>query len=194
MVDLREPRPTGRPPLTGNLEKATENAELQRPDMRPDLHIEDPRERARIRARQILEHISDIDDTTDEFYIPESIIPDGWTYQWKMWSVLNQHDPHYQSDLRRKGWDYVPASRHPDMAPMGSSEQRIFRKGMVLMERPTEVDDIVKERYVQAAKNQVKMKEQQLNSEPPGTFERVNKDAPLAKVKKSWSPMPTPDA
>ena len=182
----------GRPPKQGTLEGAIQNT-IDRPELRAQLRPADPRERARQRAAELLQNPDVFREDNDEFYIPQSIIPDGWEYEWKRWSVLNQEDPIYQTELRRHGWDYVEASRHPEMMPLGSTEKTIIRKGMVLMERPAEISDRVRDHERRKARDRVRQKEEQLNTPGPGEFERSNKDSSLVKVKKSYSPMPIPD-
>jgi hypothetical protein len=162
-------------------------------EQRPEVHVEDPRERAKVRAQEILDHIGTIDDATDEFYIPENLIPDGWSWEWKTYSVFGQTQDTYLNERRRFGWDFVDASRVPDMVPLGCKDKIVLRKGVVLMERPKEVTDLIADREKKKARDQVRIKEQQLNEAPPGTFDRANKDAPLARVKKSWSPLPIPE-
>jgi hypothetical protein len=80
------------------------------------------------------------------------------------------------------------------MMPLGyAGEDIILRKGMILMERPQEITDEIKAKDRKAARDQVRMKEAQLNDAPAGQFERANKDAPLAKVKKGFEPIPIPE-
>lgn len=162
-------------------------------EQRPPQRVDDPRERAKQRAAEILEHIGSLDEGTDEFYIDPTSIPEGWSYEWKSHSVMGQVDPAYQVALARRGWEPVPASRHPHMMPAGSTDKVIIRKGAMLMERPVEITDRIKELENRKARDQVRIKEQSLSSSPDGQFERNNKDQPLAKVKKSWAPIPVPD-
>lgn len=190
---VEEIKREGRPPKTGTLDEAVVNM-TNRPELREQLRP-DHRDRAAQRTKELLEHLqdSDFDGTTDEFYFPTSMVPDGWTYDWKRWSVLNQEDPHYQTGLRQMGWDYVPASRHPEMMPLNSTDKFIMRKGLVLMERPAEITEMVKKRDLKKARDQVQRKEEQLTSPPPGQFNRNNKDDSLVKVRRSYSPMPIPE-
>lgn len=164
-------------------------------DMRPDMRNEqrmDPREAAAIRAAEIMSHLGDIDQGTDEFYVDPTIIPDGWVYNWKRETVYGQSDPTYQVSLARTGWTAVPTSRHPEMMPQGT-EGPIRRKGAILMERPKVIDDQFVELDLRRARERVKMREAQLGQAPQGQFERSNKDAPMAKISKSYEPMPVPD-
>ena len=107
--------------------------------------------------------------------------------------VLNQEDPSYQVHLARMGWEPVPAGRHPEMMPAGTTSKTIERKGMVLMERPSEITNESRMISLRRARGQVRAKEEQLAAAPAGQFERSNKDASLVKVKKSYEAMPIPE-
>ena len=165
---------------------------LRRAEMRPAMREEDPRTRASRRAEEVRNHLGGLDDGTDEFFIDPRDIPPGWSYEWKRKTVLGQEDPAYMVSLARKGWEPVPASRHPHMMPDGYSNAAIERKGLVLMERPLELTEEQRELDRRAAINQVRHKEQQLANSPSGQFERQNKDSSLVKVKKSYEAIPIP--
>lgn len=61
--------------------------------------------------------------------ITREMWPDGVTYQWKRESTAGQADESYMSGLRRLGWQFVPADRHPGYV--------VRHEGLVLMEIPT---------------------------------------------------------
>jgi len=164
-----------------------------RQEMRRPMREEDPRTRAARRAAEIRNHIGNMDEGTDEFYVPAHEIPDGWTYEWKRKSVLGQEDAAHQIALARKGWEPVPASRHPSFMPDGGNFNTIERKGMILMERPAEVTEEARQIEMRRARMQVRQKEEQLNSAPSGQFERQNKENSLVKVKKSYEAVPIPE-
>lgn len=159
---------------------------------RPPLREDDPRAAAARRAAEILGNFdgTELQGNADEFVLPKA--PDGWSYEWKFKSCLNQEDPGRMMGYRRTGWHEVPYKRHPEMMPVGYKGADIERKGMILMERPQEVTDRFKERDRINARNQVRTKEEQLNYAPQGQFDRNNKDAPLARVSKGFEPMPIP--
>lgn len=164
-----------------------------RKELRPPMREDDPRARAAKRAEQVRGHVGSMDEGTDDFYIPAEMVPDGWSYEWKRKTILGQEDPAYAVALARKGWEPVPADRHPSMMPGGSSFATIERKGMVLMERPLELTDEAREIERRRARAQVRQKEEQLNAAPSGQFDRNNKDNSLVKVKKSYEAMPIPE-
>ena len=165
-----------------------------RRDMRPEVRAEDPRARAAARAKEILEHGNLNEEGVDEFFIEKDVIPAGWDYEWKRRTVMNEEDPSYQVHLQLKGWEPVPASRHPEYMPMGSKSKTIERKGMVLMERPLEITEATREAERRRAHLQVRTKEEQLSAAPSGTFDRANKDASLVKINRSYEPIAVPEA
>lgn len=167
----------------------------ERPSLRPDPKSEDPRERARRRAEQIRDHLGELDEGTDEFYIPPHMIPDGWTYEWKRHTIYNQEDPAYTVQLAREGWDPVPLNRdrdHRAMMPASWSKNTIERKGQILMERPVEITEEMRSIELRRARQQVRVKEQQLSATPDGTMTRDDpRVAP--KIKKNYEAMPIPE-
>jgi hypothetical protein len=152
---------------------------------------EDSLTRAKRRAQELRDHLGDMDEGEDEFYIDPKVIPDGWSYEWKRKEVLGQKNSSYDVSLRRRGWEEVPASRHPDMMPDDYTDGPIIRKGMILMERPLEITEEAKAIELRKARSQVRQKEAQLNGAPAGEnspFEATNKGAPLVKLGKSYEP------
>ena len=162
-----------------------------RQEMRPAMREEDPRTRAARRAAELRDHKGDMDDGTDDFFIDSSAIPDGWAYEWKRKTVLGQEDPAYQVALARNGWEPVPAQRHASYMPNGSTYSTIERKGMILMERPAEISDEVRAIELRKARNQIRQKEEQLNSAPDGQFGRDHSQV-KPKINKSFEPIPIP--
>lgn len=164
-----------------------------RPEMRPAMREEDPRTRAARRAAELRDHRGgDMEEGTDDFYIDLADIPPGWTYEWKRKLVLGAEDPAYMVALARAGWEPVPTSRHPSYMPDSGNYTTIERKGMILMERPSEITDDAREYEKRKARNQVRQKEAQLNSAEGGHFERSNKDQSLVKISRSYESIPIP--
>jgi hypothetical protein len=155
---------------------------------------DDPRTRAAHRAAELREQRGgDMDDGVDKFYIDPRIIPDGWSYEWKAFTVLGKENPGYQVSLAHRGWEAVPRTRHPEMMPDNHRGETIEREGQILMERPLEITNEVKALELKKARDQVRGKEQQLSGAPPGQFERDNKGNSLANIKKSYESVPIPD-
>lgn len=165
-----------------------------RPTMRPETTEESPRERAARRAAELRGHDNSVgDDGSDEFFIEPGIIPDGWSYEWKTRTILGAEDPAHQVALARKGWEVVPAKRHPELMPMGYTGAEITRKGMVLMERPLEITEEARQMEIRKARIQMRDKEAQLTQAKGGEFERSNKGDPLVKIGKKFEAMPIPE-
>jgi hypothetical protein len=164
---------------------------LERSPMRSSMSADD-RARADARTAEILGDDSMLTTGEDKFHVDPSVVPDGWTYEWKRWTVYNKEDPQYRTVIDRGGWENVPTERHPELMPPGSAEAFIHLDGLMLMERPKAVTDKVKARDLLAARNQVRAKEEQLASAPAGTFERgTHPGAPVA-VKKGYGPVEIP--
>ena len=159
--------------------------------MRSEVREEDSRARAARRAAEIRGHIGDMDQGTDEFFVDPSIIPEGWTYEWKRQSILGQEDATHQIHLARMGWEAVPARRHPGMMPASWTKGTIERKGMILMERPTEVVEEARRIQNKAAKDQVRAKEAQIAGAPDGTMTRDHAQT-RPKINKSFEAIPIP--
>ena len=184
MTDLPSfKRRPGRPP------KNPVNNTMEETALRPSLREESTRDAAKRRAAELRAHSSEVTDaSSDKFYIPPEAIPDGWHYEFKMHTVYGQENPTYQIQLAREGWTAVPASRHPEMMPLGSTEQTILRDGLILMECPSEIVEERRASELRKARMQVRVKEQQLSGAPDGHFER-NKP----QIKKAYSPVEIPE-
>jgi len=78
-----------------------------------------------------------------KLYDPKDKIPSGMTYAWVRESTLNEPDPDNMTDRMIRGWQPVPANRHPEMVPPplpgyeGMEVQVIRRGGLILCECPT---------------------------------------------------------
>lgn len=186
------PRRRSRPPLglDGNPIEATES-----PAPRVEVSVEDSKARAARRAAELRGHLGGLEEGTDDFYIDPGMVPDGWTYEWKRHLLLGAEDPSYNVALARAGWEAVPVTRDKDhraMMPMNWSGAHIERKGMILMERPTEIVDEARRIQDRAARAQVRAKEAQLAGTPDGTLTRDHERV-RPSIKKAWTAMPVPE-
>lgn len=118
--------------------------------------------RAEARLREIRENLPEGGALRDKFWAPPS--PPGFTYEWKVRTVLNEEQSSYLVELQRNGWEAVPLSRHPEMMPGGWKGTTIEVEGLVLMERPTVLIEEDREMERRAAREAVYTKEQQLRS------------------------------
>jgi hypothetical protein len=125
-------------------------------------------------------------DMYDEFYINPSVIPDGWDYNWKLKSVYGMEDKDHVREMYKVGWEPVPSKRHPEMMPIGYNGA-IERKGMMLMERPSEISDMAKDRELSMARQAVSDKEQAIGIARGSAYEQGRKT-----VGKSYGPMAVP--
>ena len=193
-MSVENPKTTGvAAAVAANLTAAQTQNFQPSPPVAPKPREEDPRTRAARRALELREQANSDDDGVDKFYINPKTIPDGWSYEWKTYTVLGKENPSYQVAMAHKGWEAVPRSRHPELMPINYQGETIEREGMVLMERPLEITQEAKARDLRVARAQVQGKEAQLGAGPVGTFDRSNKDQSLVKVKKSYEAVPIPE-
>lgn len=195
-MEMTAPRRRGRPrknPDEAIAQEAPAQAApaVSRPPLRANMREEDPRAAAELRAQEIMGNIQQINGNQDDFFFDPGSVPDGWTYEWKRRFLLNQEDPAYATQLEQYGWQPVPAARHPYMMPIGGKHVTIERKGMILMERPKMITDRVIELDRQRARDQVRVKEQQLAAAPDGQFTRDHNQV-RPKINKGYEPMPIP--
>ena len=166
---------------------------VPRAEMRPEMREEDSRSRAARRAAELRGHLVDIDEGTDEFYVDPYVIPDGWTYEWKVKTVMGAENPSHWTQVERMGWEPVPLSRHPNMMPSGWQGSIIERKGMILMERPAEITEEIKAIEAARARDQVRAKEAQLNGTPEGGLGHRDLASVRPKIKKGYAPIAVPE-
>lgn len=180
------PRRPGRPKASDDqIVSPPEPMEQMRPNMRPST----ARELAEERARQILDGgLNPFEESAqDEFRVDADIIPDGWSYEWKRYSTLNQEDPSYISELARHGWTPVPRERHPEFMPLNSKSKVIERKGLVLMERPAQITEMYKQRDFEAARRQNMLTKEKLRETGPNEFARNR-----VEVSRNYEHVPIP--
>lgn len=184
----RATRRRSRPPETPMEGKAVQNEDFiphaERPALRPSVE-DDSRARARKHMEEIRRSGAEEAEGVDRFWAPQA--PEFFEYEWKMKSVMQKEDAPYQMRMRHAGWKPVPRSRHPEMMPTGEFDV-IERDGMILMERPKEYNDEVRNRERQKARDQVRNKQEQLSGTPHGTLDRTK-----AKLSTAFEPLRIPD-
>lgn len=73
----------------------------------------------------------------DPYSIDPSLIPDGWIYEWKRYSIYNQVQASYQTSLQRIGkWTPVLKESHDGIFDAPGVKGTIIHEGLMLMERP----------------------------------------------------------
>lgn len=94
--------------------------------------------RAEAFAREIRENDNGVeDDLGTVFNIPPEWIPPGFTYEGKRVETAGKRDENNVRLNFQKGWRPVPASRHPELTPLGFGGDTIIKNGLMLCERPT---------------------------------------------------------
>lgn len=79
--------------------------------------------------------ISGNESHSDPFHIPPHLIPHGWSWEWKNFSVLGQQDKHGMAELQRNHWEPVMTESIPGVfLPVGETGPVIVKE-MILMER-----------------------------------------------------------
>lgn len=119
-------------------------------------------------------------DEGDKFHIPPELIPDGMTYEWKTFTVLGAVDSRGLLNAQRNRWTFVPKSRHLHDLAMdeylaeGINKEKfgncIIIDGLVLMERPMKISQIVRADNARRAREQVGMQFERLKLVPEGTM------------------------
>jgi hypothetical protein len=152
---------------------------------------EDHKARAEARLAEIRGQIGDggVDDFLDKFDVPANLIPEGWSYNWKTWSVYNEERPQYFANMQRGGWSPVPASRHPELTYPGYVGDTILRDGMILCERPAVLTEEAHERASREARAQVRAKEQAMSATPVNTLPRDADPRTAPRIKTSVGPV-----
>jgi hypothetical protein len=154
---------------------------------------EDSRTRAARRALELEDHWGGDDrQTADKFKIDPKIVPDGWTYEFRRFTIWGKEDPSYQVELANAGWDPVPAYRHPEMMPPKYEGATIDREGQRLMERPTVITDKAKARDLSQARQQVGDKEAQITGQKIGAFDENKGATMIRRSREATLPMPIP--
>ena len=131
------------------------NTEIKRGPGRPKLHPEPlrPSLRERLRGKVRLDN-----NTTDKFFIPDNLKPEGISLEWKRHSVYGAEDPYYIASMKRQGWEPVHAEDIPELVPEGMTGP-ILKEGLGLFARPQKLTDDANAERNAAARRQVKDRE-----------------------------------
>ena len=119
-----------------------------------------------------------------KLHFPLESVPAGWTYIWANERLMNEDQPQNLQALYRKGYDFVPASDHPEfVVPMmnhrfsdGKNDGNIHIEGCVLMKIPTEVYG-ARQRAAEAESAKIMKESSSLTDylgEAPGRFKVEN--------------------
>ncbi len=165
------------PPVQGGALAAP--AAPQREEVRPadpraeDIRAEDPRAEAERLAAEWFGHLDSLGPQKDRYYVDPTKIPDGWSYEWRTYTVVGKENPQYQVQLQRAGWRTVPAKRHPELMPKGyDPDGAILIDGMMLMERPKAITDFQRDRDRRDANAPIENIRAKMAGAPQGQFPR----------------------
>jgi hypothetical protein len=129
-------------------------------DEAPKTVSDSSKARAEARIRQLRSNPELNGIERDKYWAPPA--PDGWDYQWKLKSVLNQDDIDRIRQNEANGWEAVPLTRHPELMPRNWKGDTIEVGGLVLMERPKLFTDEAREEERRLAREAVFTKENQM--------------------------------
>ena len=135
--------------------------------------VEDHEARARKRVAEIKAIHGD--DDFSEVYIDKwfAEAPPGWVYNWKTHSVWNKEYPQYLSAMLHNGWSPVPSHRVRHLLYPEYDAENTIIDGMILMERPKEINDRIVKRDYRLAIDSVRNSERKLAETPSGTAPRT---------------------
>lgn len=114
---------------------------------------------------------------SDRYYVDPAIIPEGWVYQWKRFSVLGQEEPAYMAELGQLGFTPVPAERHDGVFIPSGSKGAIIIGGQILMERSILDEEDARMEEKQRADAQVRGSREQFGMAPKASGFEVNDPA-----------------
>ena len=139
------------------------------------------------------ELLAKYDDQEDSrFDIPDGMEPPGMKYEWKSRAVLGKDNVLGMSRYLRRGWQFVPAGRHPgywtsaDASPTGP----IDYDGMVLMEIEAATYHELRRVDRLHAKAPVRGIYDRLSAAPPGTGPRDAHPKTMPRVSRTYEPLP----
>ncbi len=147
--------------------------EPRAPETRADLRADDPRAEAERIAAEWFGHLDSLGPHKDKYYVDPTKMPDGWSYEWRTYTVVGKENPQYQVQLQRASWRPVPARRHPELMPRDyDPNSSILIDGMMLMERPKAITDFQKARDHRDANAPIENIRAKLSGVPQGQFPR----------------------
>ena len=118
-------------------------------------------------------------EVSNEFDVPEELIPDGFVVQWLRHSVHGQEDPDHLMHMEEVG-GWTPATidmgKLGRLVPKGTTRKTIIKKGLMLYIRPKELQEEARREDAQRARAQIGEKLASIGMTPNGSLPRdVNK-------------------
>lgn len=103
----------------------------------------------------------------DQHHVPEHLIPDGFAVEWKNTHVSGKPvDSTYNAAVQSAGWRPAPTEIFGELVPEGYDLPFIEKAGSMLMIRPIEISEAIKDAEYQAAIGQVQDKMASLTQAP----------------------------
>lgn len=124
-----------------------------------------------------------------EFDVPREVMLPGQAYGWKLKSVVGKENSGYEAELRRRGWVNVLHEDHPGAFGLREETGPIIRKGLQLMRRPVEMEELRQRYHRLLAKQAVRDKLAQMSQAPAGTGPRTHKDV-APRISRTYEPLP----
>lgn len=126
----------------------------------------------------------------DKYAIPESIIPQGMSYQWVRCEIFGKPDFNRTSEVEQRGWRAVPASRYDGRYMLPGTSGPIVLDGLMLYELPRRVWRLKRTLQARIAKEKVDDMNAQLSYAPTGTGPRVPRTPNQPMVQRESGAMP----
>ena len=130
------------------------------------------------------------DEEDGRFDIPPGLEPLGMKYEWKSKTVIGKENLTGMSRYMRRGWQFVPAERHPGFWTTAGAPGPIELEGMVLMEIEAEMYDELRRVDRLRAKEPVRGIYERLSAAPPGTAPRDAHPRTKPQVSRTYEPLP----
>ena len=161
---------------------------------RSDMRVNDARENLREEPARLTRRRT---VTTDKFHIPEHLLKEGWSYEWKRQTIMGQNDVEHQVMLSENHWTPVPASQMPGLMPADYSGA-VTRAGMVLMARPDYLTTEAEQEILDMSRQRVRTQEQRLGLTDQGTLPRSKPNlsrsvSPLTAAERRAAQIQIPD-
>ncbi len=133
-------------------------------------------------------------DYVDELYIDPKDIPDGFTVEWKRYSIHGKVDGEHHLSLEQDAWEYAQPKQFPSRVGKHFTGDKITHKDLVLMIRPKELTQEARDEDKFNARNQVQTKFKEIGLSGAGEAPRVDGHGrTLAKVNVSYDRIPIAD-
>ncbi|WP_421696926.1 hypothetical protein [Ancylobacter sp.] len=101
----------------------------------------------------------------DPLHIPDHLIPDGMSYEWKRSRIGGKPDQQHLMNMMRQHWRPVPAERHPELAWADSTSKYIEKDAVILMERPAYLTEEAQKERVQLSLDAINNQFQKLRGD-----------------------------